>query len=341
MSLRVKELLDLFASLTQEEQAQFQSLLPSLDSIDLSETIASERSKNGITCPHCGSIHVARNGRTNGKQRYVCHDCHKSFSNTTNSILASAKLNNEQIKAIFSCMIHKDSLRETGEKVGIHWNTAFLWRHKILDAIAKQPAILSGIIEADETFFRISYKGNHAHDGFRMPRKAKHHGERASYRGLSMEQVCVPCGIDRSGHAISKIACTGRVSTKALELVFADQIESKSTLITDKMNSYTRFAHGHGLKLVQLKADRKPIRKIYHIQTVNSYHSGLKLFMMKFRGVSTKHLNNYLTWYKWLRLNKSALSQKADELADMAVSFYSTTIREQLSQRDAVPVLAA
>ena len=126
MSLRVKELLDLFASLTQEEQAQFQSLLSSLDSTDLNETIVSERSKNGIICPHCGSAHIARNGTYHGKQRYICHDCHKSFSDTTNSILASAKLNNEQIKAIFSCMVHKDSLCETGEKVGIHWNTAFL-----------------------------------------------------------------------------------------------------------------------------------------------------------------------------------------------------------------------
>jgi len=63
--------------------------------------------------------------------------------------------------------------------------------------------------------------------------------------------------------------------------------------------------------------------------------------MMQFKGVSTKHLNNYLTWYKWLRLNKSSINQKSEELANISIQFYSTTVREQLSQRDSVPVLAA
>ena len=43
-------------------------------------------------------------------------------------------------------------------------NTAFLWRHKILDALQNMAddVTLDGIIEADETFFAISYKGNHS-----------------------------------------------------------------------------------------------------------------------------------------------------------------------------------
>jgi len=341
MSITAKDLYNLFASLTPAEKDRFQTLIATPEPSDLTVSIASERTKSGLVCPHCGNHQVVRNGTLHGKQRYVCRACSKSFMDTTNSLLASAKLDTDKIKALFSCMVHSKSIRHAADMVGVNKNTAFLWRHKVLDAIGKEQANLSGIIEADETFFRISYKGNHAHDGFQMPRKSKHRGTRAKYRGLSGEQVCVPCGIDRNGHAVSKIACTGRVSTKALELVFADQIESESTLITDKMNSYTRFAHGKGLKLVQLKPNQKVVRRIYHIQTINSYHSGLKAFMMQFKGVSTKHLNNYLTWYKWLRLNKSSINQKSEELADDSIQFYSTTVREQLSHREPVPVLAA
>jgi hypothetical protein len=40
------------------------------------------------------------------------------------------------------------------------------------------------------------------------------------------------------------------------------------------------------------------VRKIgvYHIQHANAYHNNLKAFIRPFRGVSTKYLDNYLTW---------------------------------------------
>ncbi|SKA14845.1 hypothetical protein SAMN02745674_02167 [Lysobacter spongiicola DSM 21749] len=45
------------------------------------------------------------------------------------------------------------------------------------------PVDLSGIVEADETFFRESVKGRKKG----MPRKSKSPGEPASQRGLSRE----------------------------------------------------------------------------------------------------------------------------------------------------------
>lgn len=313
----------------------------------VSATLLSERTKSGVTCPHCGGTHAVRNGTYDGKQRYICEDCHKTFTSATNSIFASAKLQSDTIRNIFNCMKDGKSVRETAEICGVNRNTAFLWRHKILDALARitEQNYLSGIVEADETFFRISYKGNHAQDGFVMPRRSKRRGKAASFRGLSREQVCVPCGIDRKGNVISKIACTGRVSVKALEEVFGKSIDNGSTIVTDKMNSYTRFAHKHTFELVQLKSENPKthgvVKGIYHIQNVNSYHSGLKKFMAKFNGVSTKYLNNYLVWYSWLRGNKDSYNKKADALLSVVASAYVETKRDTLSFRPAVPVLVA
>jgi hypothetical protein len=39
---------------------------------------------------------------------------------------------------------------------------------------------------------------------------------------------------------------------------------------------------------------------IYHIQNVNSYHSRLKRWMLRFNGVATKYLHNYIRWYIFL-----------------------------------------
>ncbi len=47
--------------------------------------------------------------------------------------------------------------------------------------------------------------------------------------------------------------------------------------------------------LNQNKGERS--RGIYHTQNVNAYHSRLKGWMEHFRGVATKYLDNYMTWF--------------------------------------------
>ena len=46
-------------------------------------------------------------------------------------------------------------------------------------------------------------------------------------------------------------------------------------------------------------------KDIYHIQHINFLHSRLKAFMSDFKGVATKHLQNYLYWFKFIEIFKS------------------------------------
>ena len=43
------------------------------------------RFKEGFECPHCSSEHVVRFGKYNGRQRYRCKCCSKTFTDTTNT----------------------------------------------------------------------------------------------------------------------------------------------------------------------------------------------------------------------------------------------------------------
>lgn len=72
-------------------------------------------------------------------------------------------------------------------------------------------------------------------------------------RDLSHEKVCVPCAVNRNGLSIAKITNTGRVSTKDLHHIYDGRIESNSTFVTDKMNSYVRFTNSIAIELIQLK----------------------------------------------------------------------------------------
>ena len=82
------------------------------------------------------------------------------------------------------CMIDGFSVRKSAEICGIHRNTAFIWRHKILDAlqIIQDSIVIDGIAEANETFIPLSYKGNHRKSkNFIMPRPSRHRGKDKQY----------------------------------------------------------------------------------------------------------------------------------------------------------------
>lgn len=342
----IKDILDKIDKLSPADQERLKTILFSktfTKSISIEEFVTKERFANGRVCPVCGVTHVVRNGkRKDGTQKYICKDCGKSFVITTNSIVSGTRKDfNVWIKYV-DCMLNGFSVRKAAEECGIHRNTAFAWRHKILDALQNvaNDVILDGIVEADETFFTISYKGNHKKSKkFTMPREPHKRGNSTHVRGLSSEKVCVPCAVNRSGMSIAKVSNTGRVSTKDLHEIYDGRIDPSATLVTDKMNSYVRFSNANGIELVQLKTG-KAKKGIYNIQHINSYHSQLKRFMKSFNGVSTKYLNNYLIWHNFVNYAKESDVEKRAILLSYVLTTLKTDRNSSLSDRPALPLVA-
>lgn len=75
-------------------------------------TSISSQVKEIIICPHCGSVHAVRNGKVNGKQRYICRDCNKSFGDFTNSIISGTKSTYDKWFLYIKCMVKGFSLRQ-------------------------------------------------------------------------------------------------------------------------------------------------------------------------------------------------------------------------------------
>ncbi|GLV12971.1 hypothetical protein Heshes_06550 [Alicyclobacillus hesperidum] len=44
---------------------------------------------------------------------------------------------------------------------------------------------------------------------------------------------------------------------------------------------------------------------MYHIQNVNAYHSRLKGWMQRFRGIATKCQDNEMTWFAYIDTTRS------------------------------------
>lgn len=340
----IKDALDIISKLTYTEQESLKTILftpPIATATNVERFVSKERFANGRVCPVCGSIHAVRNGhRKDGTQRYRCKSCGRSFIATTNSIISGTKKDLSTWERYIDCMMNGLSLEKTASTCGINKNTAFAWRHKILDALQNMAdeVTLDGIIEADETFFALSYKGNHSKSrSFVMPRIPHKRGHATHIRGLSKEKVCVPCAVNRNGLSIAKISNVGRVSTKDLHQIYDGRFTEDATLVTDKLNSYRRFSTANGIDLVQLKSGKSK-KGLYNIQHINSYHSQLKRFMMGFNGVATKYLNNYLAWNNLVNYAKTGQTEKRNRFLAFVLTTLKTVRCRDIPNRPVIPV---
>lgn len=58
------------------------------------------------------------------------------------------------------------------------------------------------------------------------------------------------------------------------------------------------------LNYKELNLERKKKEYII-IQHVNAFHPKLKTWLVRFKGIATKYLSSYLSWFRWLELFKT------------------------------------
>ena len=342
ITTNTQEVIKQFLQLSMGEREKFIEYVTEQTLLVDQKAIVEAKFADGYVCPHCGAKGkgVTRCGRSaTGKQRYKCKHCHCTFSATTGGVMYNSKLSPKKWREFVSCFLHGMTVRETAELIGVNRNTAFLWRHKICDSLnlILENITLSGIVEADETYFRLSYKGGKAEG--RKPRKRGssifHKGRK---RGLSFEQVCVPCAVNRSGQSVAKVSETGKGSYAGIEAVLGGHIAEASTVCADGASVYNRLASEHGLNRVMVDAYSSK-KGCYSIQHINAYHGGLKRFVREFNGVSTKHLNNYLLWFNFATYAKETYTEKMRLLVRHIMTAQSYTRRVDVPNRPAIPYI--
>ena len=246
-------------------------------------------------CPHCTSSKFTHWGQSNDLPRYRCKTCLKTFNVLTGTPLA--RLRHKSLWLHYSdMMLESSTIRKAAIQLGIDKNTSFRWRHRFLiSPTLHKPEHLTGIVEADETFFLESHKGEKG-----LTRPARKRGGKATKRGTSSEQVPVLIVRDRSG--ITSEAILPRVTANALAEVLIPLLDSDAILCSDGHRSYQAFSRESGIshRPVNLSEGNRVIDKAFHVQNVNAYDSRLKRWIIRFHGVATKYLNHYLGWQRWL-----------------------------------------
>jgi transposase-like protein len=123
------------------------------------QRLVAERLAEQGGCPHCGYADVVKFGTTQGAQRCRCKGCGKTFTATTGTPFHRLRDKTKLLENA-ACLADGLSIRKTAQRLGFSVDKTFRWRHKFPDFLSRQqPAVLTGVVEADETMFVRSYKG--------------------------------------------------------------------------------------------------------------------------------------------------------------------------------------
>ncbi len=283
---------------------------------DFLKPLSESESEFCVSCPTSPKHKIVKNGKgRDGRQRYVCKDCGKTFYAIQDSLSSNVNQDiNTWIKFVRG-MFRQYSLNELSEDCNISRTTALSWRLRVFQAleILSSKIKLSGNIIADDTRLNYNLKGNHGAT-FIMPRNARSRGGSYSMKSHNKNQICILCAIDENGNSFSKVIGFGNPSAKRICDGFKGKIdcfENGNYLITDGANYFNKTIETYGFlewkKRTTLKKGNKRVPDTtteYHIQQINSYHSRLKRFIRNYNGISSRYLPGYLLLFDFLQNNK-------------------------------------
>ncbi len=238
-------------------------------------------------CPRCRCEYVTKAGVHNGRQVYKCKNCKYQFRETAKSLVYYSHkyyLLMDYIK----CMLEGKSLRACAREVGISLPTSFKWRHKILAAIQGLEGGInfSGITETDELLMEYSEKG----------RKFKTLEEKEQAMKTVHPNVAVLVMTDREGNLLFKHTGEHRVQNSQLKEELKRRV-SENNLICFKPNEeFQEAVKGSPSKKVLVIHKTKGL-SIYSVNVAEKKITNFLVWMMRFRGVATKYLQNYLMWF--------------------------------------------
>jgi len=279
----------------------------------MTEIALARRTRELVTkraCPHCDSNNVVRHGNDkNRRQRFKCRACGRTYNVMTGTPMARAR-KPEKWNAYQGLMTNHMSIRQiiaTG--IAINHVTAWRWRHRFLEAAARKNAtVLCGVIEADETFFLHSFKG----DRYRNKRCAapedyfRSGAYHADYR-RSRDWVPILSALDTNNEIYAVIL----PSVGCIESALSGRIAAGSVLCSDGTARYEIAAENAGAEhravvkppVMPRERQASPAQPLDNgrlgLNRVKSHHLQLR-FLVNWlcRGVATKYLGNYLGWHR-------------------------------------------
>jgi transposase-like protein len=116
------------------------------------------------SCPRCGHQVTVRKGRTEGRQRWLCRGCHRSFGATMNTAMYRLKTPVGEVAQALLVVLRRGSLLAAAEVTGHKYETIGRWlRQAAAHAEVLTTALVHDLqltaVEVDEFWSFVGQKG--------------------------------------------------------------------------------------------------------------------------------------------------------------------------------------
>lgn len=277
-------------NLTTAQFREIENILSTISSVKIvSKTLETKRKE--VVCPHCSSGRYQRWGKVSDMQRYRCKECKKTYNSLTNTPLARLRKKGRWLN-YSQCLNDGLSVRKAAEKCGVHFSTTFRWRHRFLhNSKSIKPNVFKGILEIKESPFRLSFKGN---------KKEYLEFKSNSSKPIKECNVFALFTKDRYGNTNDDII--REFSDNCVDDSIKSTVTTDSLMCSEDHNVFVDSFRKQGLRHGKLDVAKNEVvkKEIVHIKNVKAYEAALLNWMKRFRGVATKYLKNYLSWFREL-----------------------------------------
>jgi transposase-like protein len=258
-------------------------------------------------CPKCGSLD---HYKISTRRRFKCADCYTQYSATSGTLFASRKLSFTDLLAgmcLFANAVKGVSALQFARDMGINSKSAFVWLHKIREAVAAETA-------NTKLFGEIEIDGAHVGGSIRPANLAVNRIDRRLARHQTGKRRVVVALRQRGGRTLPFVATSEahgvliakRVVDKASKL-FADEASHWDALHASFETARINHSIAYSLDGV-------------HTNFVESYFSRLRRMVDgQHHHVSPRHLHRYASEAAWKEdhreLSNGALAHRALGLA--------------------------
>ncbi len=333
-------LFEMVQQLSKREQRAFAEQIMEMMAMPAAERIACSELVEDIRpgrpdCPHCGAkashSNIIKRGKHKEAQRFFCKSCGKYFVTTTSTAFARSRKDADTWRRFIEMTITGASLYACAEDCHIAYQTAFNWRHKVLNVFksVRRDTRMDGRVEIDEMFIPLSYKGNHI-KGQIGTKRVRESGmpnnmiRKAFRRGTDnkpkspKERACVFCMVANGDRFYGSVPGVGQMTAEMLDATLARHVQKDSSKVLADMYKVTNtylLENGYSFRTLASNTsdnihDHKPeIVDGEHLQHVNVMHQQVRKFLAKYCGVSSKYLDNYISFFVWLK-NTQAIKQR-------------------------------
>ncbi|MGL4875767.1 MAG: transposase [Clostridium sp.] len=222
-------------------------------------------------CPHCEEDKFKKYGFYKGNQRYRCKGCGKIFTIRTDSLYHCSKKFECNVKFYIKLMYEGRTLRDIALAMRITVVTAFLWRHKIMKILhdSNNSNLLVGSCEGFDYITRGNLKGVRGGSPFK-----------------GRVQIIIAFD-DRN---------RGRANIITKEAVGLRTIKERMLMMLDQ-NASIFIGYNNFMRIASDLINRGKRNENKERHKSKLVISKIHRWVSKFRGVSTKYVEKYLSWF--------------------------------------------